>query len=240
MRRYLLVDDNPAFAENLAEILRDAGDEATVVTRAAREALRAGAGTRFDALLTDMRMPVHERRGAGAPHPPGRPGAAGVVITAYTGEDDLEAARSEGLLAVLPKPVPVPRAGRAARRPRGATGWWPSSRTTPALADNLTEVLRDARLHRASPRARCWRPSGSATVQPFAALVDLRVPGGPDGEALRRLRARFPDLPMFVDHRAIRDGRAGAAHAGVFAKPFDTGALLETLERLYARAGARA
>jgi two-component system, response regulator PdtaR len=32
MRPYLLVDDNVAFAENLAEILRDQGDEATVAS----------------------------------------------------------------------------------------------------------------------------------------------------------------------------------------------------------------
>ncbi|MFP2911352.1 hypothetical protein ACLESD_41275 [Pyxidicoccus sp. 3LFB2] len=32
MRQYLLLDDNRAFAENLAEILRDEGDQATVVT----------------------------------------------------------------------------------------------------------------------------------------------------------------------------------------------------------------
>ena len=56
MRHFLLLDDNRAFAENLAEILRDAGHEATVTT-SGEEAVEAVRATRFDALLTDMRMP---------------------------------------------------------------------------------------------------------------------------------------------------------------------------------------
>jgi hypothetical protein len=35
-RRYLLVDDNPAFAENLAEIVAEQGDEVVVAARAER------------------------------------------------------------------------------------------------------------------------------------------------------------------------------------------------------------
>ncbi|HZI08751.1 MAG TPA: response regulator, partial [Myxococcus sp.] len=50
MRRYLLLDDNHAFAENLAEILRGGGDQATVVT-SGEEALRLVRTTRFDVLL---------------------------------------------------------------------------------------------------------------------------------------------------------------------------------------------
>jgi DNA-binding NarL/FixJ family response regulator len=74
-----------------------------------------------------------------------------------------------------------------------------------------------------------------ASVRPFVALVDLRLPGGPDGEALRRLRARFPELPVFV-MTAFPDAVPDSGH-GVFSKPFDTATLLETLERVHARQG---
>ena len=57
MRRYLLVDDNRAFVENLAEILRDQGDEAFVVTSGS-QGLGLIPERKFDALVTDMRMPV--------------------------------------------------------------------------------------------------------------------------------------------------------------------------------------
>ena len=73
-----------------------------------------------------------------------------------------------------------------------------------------------------------------AAVQPFAALVDLRVPGGPDGEALRRLRERFPELPVFVITAYPEVLPAGELdEQDVFPKPFDTGGAA-------GRAGARA
>lgn len=108
MRKYLVVDDNVAFADNLAEILRDAGAEVTVADSGA-SALDLVCRQRFDALVTDMRMPmmngallVHEVRRADA-------GLPAIVVTAYTGEDELRAVREEGLLAVLPKPAPIGR-----------------------------------------------------------------------------------------------------------------------------------
>jgi CheY-like chemotaxis protein len=70
-------------------------------------------------------------------------------------------------------------------------------------------------------------------VKPFAALVDLRLPGGPDGEALRRLRARFPDIPLFVI-TAYPELAPLEEVAGTFSKPFDTAALVQALEGAHA------
>ena len=106
MRRYLIVDDNRAFAENLSEILRDQGDEVAVVGNGAL-ALAAVKAQTFNAMITDMRMPV--MGGAQLVHEVRRvdPGLPAIVVTAYTQENDLSSARQEGLLAVLPKPVPI-------------------------------------------------------------------------------------------------------------------------------------
>jgi CheY-like chemotaxis protein len=153
MRRYLLLDDNEAFAENLAE------SSATVATRHGgdgwRRALELARTTRFDVLLTDMRMPGMS--GAAAVHHLRQvdPGLAAVVITAYPGEDDLETARREGLLAVLPSPSPSPRSSPCLRG--GRDGLVALVEDDLALSDNLSELLR-SRASPASPRARCWRP----------------------------------------------------------------------------------
>lgn len=230
MRRYLLLDDNRAFAENVAEILRDAGDEAAVVTDGS-QALELARTTRFDALLTDMRMPGMS--GADAVHRIRRvdPGVAAVVITAYPKEDDLETARREGLLAVLPKPVPIPTLigllGEARR-----DGLVVLVEDDPDLCDNLTEVLRSRGFSSVTARSVLGADQ-LCCVRPFAALVDLRLPGGPDGEALRRLRARYPELPVFVI-TAYPDANLVEGAAGVFSKPFETGALLGALERAHA------
>src|SRR5213082_536696 len=140
MRKYLVVDDNRAFAENVAEILRDEGADVTIAD-GGLQALELAQRSRFDALVTDMRMPVmsgarlvHEIRGVD-------PGLPAIVITAYTGENDLLAAREEGLLAVLPKPAPLDRLVELLRTAR-RDGLVAVIEDDSALADNLTEALR--------------------------------------------------------------------------------------------------
>lgn len=233
MRRYLIVDDNRQFAENLAEILRDQGDE-VIIAGGGREALAEAGGARFDALLTDMRMPI--MGGAELVHELRRldPGLPALVITAHAGDDALEAARSEGLLAVLPKPVPVGRLLEllaSARR----DGLVVIVEDDTRLSDNLTEALR-GRGFAAVTAASVLETERLGPIRPFGALVDLRVPGGPDGEAMRRLGLRYPGLPMIV--MTGLHGEAPLPTTAYFQKPFDTGALLDAVERLHAaRAG---
>jgi CheY-like chemotaxis protein len=234
MRTYLIVDDNPTFAENLAEILRDGGDEVAVAESGA-EAVSAARGRRFDAILTDMRMPL--MGGAEVVHEVRRldPGAPAMVITAHVGDDAIEAARREGLLAVLGKPVDVPRLLEllaSARR----DGLVVVIEDDVRMSDNLCEALR-GRGFAAVTAASVLETERLGPVQPFCALVDLRVPGGPHGEAMRRLAAKFPGLPMIVV--SAYGEPPPIPHEGYFSKPFDTPTLLAAVERLH-RARAEA
>jgi DNA-binding NtrC family response regulator len=229
MRRYLIVDDNRAFAENVAEILEDDGAEVTVVTGGA-EAIEAARKTKFDALITDMRMPVmsgarlvHEIRAVD-------PGLPAIVVTAYTGEDDLTAARDEGLLAVLPKPAPIPRLVELLRHAR-RDALVALVEDDPALADNLAEALRDRGFSAVTAHtvAETGRLGG---VKPFVALVDIRVKGGCDGEALRRVLAQNPGLPVLA-MTAFPDAKHVVETIRVFEKPFQTGKLLDAIEAVH-------
>lgn len=234
MRSYLVVDDNLEFAENLAEILRDRGDE-VVVAENGRQAAGIVRTRRFDAILTDMRMPlmggaelVHEIRRAD-------PGAAAMVITAHVGDDALDAARHEGLLAVLPKPVEVSRllALLASARRDGLVV---VVEDDARMADNLCEALR-TRGFAAVTAGSVLETERLGPVRPFCALVDQRVPGGPDGEAMRRLATKYPGLPMIVV--TAYEESPPMPHQGYFTKPFDTRELLAAVERLHtARSGA--
>jgi len=228
MRSYLVLDDNLEFAENLAEILRDGGDE-VVIAGEGPEAAEAVRGRRFDAVLTDMRMPlmggaelVHEIRRVD-------PGAPALVITAHVGDDALEAARREGLLAALGKPVEVPRllALLASARRDGLVV---VVEDDTRMSDNLCEALR-AKGFAAVTAASILETERLGPVRPFCALVDLRVPGGPHGEAMRRLAEKFPGLPMIVV--TGYDEPPPLPHEGFFTKPFDTAALLAAVERLH-------
>jgi DNA-binding NtrC family response regulator len=105
-----------------------------------------------------------------------------------------------------------------------------------ALADNLCEALRDHGFSAVAARSIAdARKFGD--VRPFLALVDRRVPGGPDGEAIHVLARRFPDLPQIVITAFAEGMQEGSLP--VFPKPFDTAALLETIARLYEKRVAR-
>jgi CheY-like chemotaxis protein len=226
MRHYLIVDDNRAFAENLGEIVRGLGDEVAVAENG-EQALALAKKRRFDAIVTDMRMPL--MGGAELVHHVRRidPGLAAIVVTAYARDNDLDAARREGLLAALPKPVPIGRLlellGTARR-----DGLVVVIEDDTALCDNLCEALR-GRGFAAVTAASVLETERLGPVQPFCALVDLRVPGGPAGEAMRRLEEKFPGLPLLVV-TAYHD-EPPLPHVGFFPKPFDTAALLDAVER---------
>ncbi len=229
MKRYLLVDDNLAFAENLAEILRDVGAE-VVVAASGAQALELAGSTRFDGLVTDMRMPV--MNGARVVHEIRRvdPGLPAVVITAYTGEADLLAAREEGLLAVLPKPVPIGTLLTllaAARR----NGLVALVEDDGLLADLLADALRSRGFSAVTAQsvAETGRLGG---VRPFVALVDLRMPGERDGAALRLLLEQSPQLPVLV-MSGHPEAIALFPRSRIFPKPFDMDELLGAVEELW-------
>jgi DNA-binding response OmpR family regulator len=99
------------------------------------------------------------------------------------------------------------------------------------LSDNLCEALR-GRGFAAVTAGSVLETERLGQLQPFCALVDLRVPGGPDGEALARLRRRFPGLPVLV--MSGLPAAASPEATPLFQKPFDTGQLLAAVERLHA------
>jgi two-component system, response regulator PdtaR len=102
----------------------------------------------------------------------------------------------------------------------------------PRLADNLSELLRSHGLA-AVTAASVLETERLGPVKPCCALVDLRVPGGPDGEAMRRLAEKYPSLPMLVV-TAHDQVTPPVPHAGYFRKPFDTGQLLAAVEKFHA------
>lgn len=229
MRRYLFVDDNLEFAENMVEIAADLGC-ACDTAASGEEALDRVRRHRYDALVTDMRMPG--MGGAALVHAIRRvdPELPAVVLTAHAGDADLAAARQEGLLAVLAKPAPIDRllALLGCARRGGLVAVLEDDR---ALLDNLTEALRQ-RGFAAVTASSVVDTDHLAPVRPFAALADLRLPGGDDGEAVRRLERKFPGIPL-VAVTAFPDAAPPHAHA-TFGKPFDTAALLGVVERLHA------
>jgi CheY-like chemotaxis protein len=230
MSRFLVVDDNEAFAENLAEILCDAGNDATVAT-SGQLAIELVRHEHFDALVSDMRMPEMSGTEVMKRVRAIDPGLPVVVVTAYSGNDDLEVVARAGVLGVLPKPVPVPSLleilGSARRN--GVVAVVDDDR---ALVDNVSEVLRQ---HGYAPvAATTVEEAGAlADVPLFAAIVDLRLPNAPDGEAVRLLASHFPALPIVIA-TGFPDLETPIAPRRTMTKPFSPASLLSELDQLHA------
>jgi CheY-like chemotaxis protein len=235
VRHYLLVDDNEAFAENLAEIIRDLGDEVTIAV-GGEQALARVRERKFDALITDMRMPVMS--GADLVHAIRHIDSAlpAIVITAYTTDDDIAAARREGLLGVLPKPVPVERLLKLLSLAR-RHALIAVVEDDLSMSDNLCEALRD-RGFSAVTATSVLETERLGPVFPCAGLVDLRVTGGGAGEAMKKLAQKFPGLPLFVI-TAFAEEQPPVAYEKMFIKPFNTGELLSAIEATFQRAEKR-
>lgn len=227
-RTYLLVDDNEAFAENLAEILRDAGALVDVANDGV-QALEFVKKTRYDALVTDMRMPgmngaelLRELRRIDN-------GLPAVLLSAYSHDDQLRMARRDGLLAVLSKPQQIPRLLQilgAARRDGAVL----LVEDDVALADNLCEALAERGL--TPMTAADLAELGKVSARPFAVLVDLKLPDAPFGEALHRVHERWPEVPALV-MTAFGDEAKATGAREFFHKPFDTTSLMRRIESLY-------
>ena len=229
MARYLLVDDNLAFADNLAEIITDNGGEAVVANSGAR-ALELAAMTRFDAVVSDMRMPgmngaellIRLRRLD--------PGLPAIIVSAHTCDEDLVRVQHSGLLALLSKPVPIDRllALLACARRDGLVVLVDDNDD---FLEGLSESLRLEGFSLVKART-VLETQSLGDVQPFAALVDLRVAGGVDGDAIRCVAAQFPTLPLIcmTAHVGVAPPLQVAAH---FIKPFDVGDVIARLEELH-------
>lgn len=225
-RSYLLIDDNREFLENVAEIIRDTG-ASVQIAEDGMTGLELVRTRRFDAVVTDMRMPgmsgaefLHQVREFDR-------GVPVILLSAFSQDAQLKDARRDGLLAVLSKPHQMERLLDLlanARRDAALV----LVEDDAALADNLTEALAARGLTVCT--ASNLREVDQLGVQPFAALVDLRVPGGAFAESIDRVRTRFPDTPTLVI-TAFADQDVGCLE--MFRKPFDTGALVERIEALY-------
>jgi DNA-binding NtrC family response regulator len=237
MRKILVVDDNVELAENIAEIVADAGVAEAIVADSGVRALGFLRSGQFDAMVTDMRMPG--MNGAELIHQARRidPGLPVVVMSAYSGDEQLTTASYEGVFVVLAKPVPIDRILEAiakARRGRMAA----IVEDDRALADNLAEAMRERGF--TTMTAHSMAEAELLRGAPCVALVDVRVPGGQDGAALTCVAAKYPDVPMLVV-TAFRDRTPLLPGiAAVFEKPFDTKQLLDAVEKACAQDPAAA
>src|SRR4051794_8662166 len=102
----LLVDDNAALVDNLAEVLGDVGHE-TKRAGSCAEARRQAA-TGFDLALVDLRLPDGDGIELAHALKASAPDAEVILLTGFASTESAAAAVRAGAFAYLVKPVPPP------------------------------------------------------------------------------------------------------------------------------------
>jgi len=230
----LIVDDNQDLAENISEILGDAGFQTRVYSDPMRATAEMKAGVYALALL-DMRMPGMDGVELYRRLRVTDPGLPAIAMTAYARDEIINAALKEGVSAVMAKPVDF---GALLSRVASVTG---GSRVLlveddPALSQNLADILTE---HGLSPRVARNAAEARALAQairPQVLVVDCRLPDAEGAALLRELAVLLPDAMRVLISgyptdfsQVIRDAIAGGAE--FLGKPLDIPSMLALVKR---------
>ena len=185
--KILVVDDHVDLAENLAEILADAGYEAITAPSAEAGLARLQVGD-IVGLITDFRLPglngaqlITELRKSGNRIP-------AIVMSAFTDDETIDVARAAGAADVLPKPVQLDRlmglvAGMQSGEPLVLL-----VDDNRQLAENLAEILR-SHAHAATICGSLAEVK-ALSATPTVAVLDYRLPDGTGVDVAKDLLAR--------------------------------------------------
>ncbi len=226
--RVLVVDDQIALAENIAEVLQGVGFQ-TDVAASAEEALARVAQGGITAVVTDFKLPgasgaqlIEDLRRRGERMPV-------LMMSAYTDEGTIDRSRTAGAWLFLPKPVPlatlVETFESLARQPATAL----LVEDEESLAQNLAEVL-----HEAGHEVVVSHTAAHALAQArrvHTAVLDVRLPDGTGLDVARQLRARDPAIQiLFISGYPEDLGEAQLPDATALAKPLDPDRLISWVQ----------
>jgi DNA-binding NtrC family response regulator len=103
----LVVDDDRQMAKTLSAVLRVNGWQ-TIVAHSGEDAVRTVAGASVTAIVMDVKMPGMNGVEAFQAIRKTHPRLPVILMTAYSAHELLAEAEREGVLSVLPKPIPWP------------------------------------------------------------------------------------------------------------------------------------
>jgi DNA-binding NtrC family response regulator len=104
----LVVDDDPNMVKTLCAVLRVSGWN-TVTAHTGEDAVRLASSTSVTAVLMDVKMPGMNGVEAFQAIRRARPRLPVVLMTAYSAHELVTQAERDGVLSVLPKPIPWPK-----------------------------------------------------------------------------------------------------------------------------------
>jgi CheY-like chemotaxis protein len=228
----LIVDDNRALAEDLAEILEAEGYR-TRIFDDPELVLRAEPDLHFDVALLDVRMPGIDGVTLQRLLMPRHPEARFVLMTAYADDHRIAQGLAAGACALLTKPVPLDRLFSVLGEEE--------SRELLLIEDDssfreaLSEALSQSgyRCLAASSAQEARQLLGAVEHKPAVAVIDVRLPDE-NGARLANELARELRMPcvLITGLDPEEPARLAGGGAMVIVKPFSPDTLLRALLEL--------
>jgi DNA-binding NtrC family response regulator len=188
----LVIDDNAALAENIAEILEDIGVEVHLA-ESAEVALARFDERKWGLVVTDVRMPGIDGIELIALIKDRSPGTPVLVMTGYADTHTIARAHDSGALAVVHKPLDLDALIGLVARISDANEAILVLDDDLALVGNLTEILSDEQGVLTHPATSITLARKLASAIDFkVAVIDLRLPDG-DGMVLAHEFLRRPE-----------------------------------------------
>jgi len=235
MKNILVVDDDRGMARTVCDILRRHGWLPTEV-HSGEAAVEAATAHRYSAVLMDVRMPGINGVEAYRVIRESQPQTPVILMTAYAAPDLLSQAEREGVLQILPKPLPWPTLSALLEKIGALEGSVLVVDDDPAFLETLQTVLESA--------GRLVRRASSideavqllAERPPRVVVLDLVLEGLQPRDSVLAIRRVNPAVVLILcsGHTRLMDETLQSLPPGwIFAgliKPFPPRRLLELLE----------
>jgi DNA-binding response OmpR family regulator len=234
-RLAIIVDDNRALGEGLAEILESEGYDVRIFDDP-HEALREAPELPFDVALLDVRMPGMDGVTLQQLLMALRPRARFVLMTAYADDQRISQGLAAGARAVLPKPVPIAQLFHALgdQTARELLLVEDDAAFREALSEVLVQNGYQCQSASSVYEARNMVAASSAAGRTLAiAVIDVRLPDGSGAQLARELsdHANLSCVLMTgFDLDEPSDQLQGLLQ--VLVKPFTPDSLLRILSKL--------
>lgn len=232
----LIVDDNEMMAKTLQDIFRLKGFQ-TDVAHSGSEALAKIESSTFDCVLSDIKMPnisgVELFRAIKA-HQPGLPV---VLMTAYTTDKLIDEGLTEGVIAVLTKPLDI-------KLLLEFLAYLRQERSIVIVDDDpaFCRTLGDILQRQGFQTRQITRPDrvmDQLEAEGQVVILDMKLNGRDGLDVLREIKARYPDLPVILVtgyqeevSAALETGLKISAYT-YFGKPLPIDKLLHTLTEIH-------
>jgi DNA-binding NtrC family response regulator len=239
MTSILVADDDRAMARTVCDVLRRHGWEPTAVY-SGEDAVEAASAHRFAAVLMDVKMPGLNGVEAFQAIHAAQPQTPIILMTAYAAPELLAEAERDGVLRILPKPLPWRTLSALLEQVRDWSGSVLVVDDDPAFLATLDDILAGSgrKVFRAATLADAMRLL--ADRPPRVVVLDLALDAIAPRDAVLAIRRVNPAVALILcsGHADLMDETLasvppGWVYAGLL-KPFPPQRLLDLLERVSA------